>query len=69
VHGDRCEAHECAKACALSVVIQALEFEPVGPQNQWVVLWAFVEQFIFGYQDFQSWPDLSPSFGKDAPFI
>jgi hypothetical protein len=22
--------------CALNVVIQALEFEPVGPQNQWV---------------------------------
>jgi hypothetical protein len=37
VHGDRrkvrsakCEAH------ALSVVIRALEFKPVGPQNQWV---------------------------------
>jgi hypothetical protein len=30
VCGDRREA------CTLSVVIQALEFEPVGPQNQWV---------------------------------
>jgi hypothetical protein len=36
VHGDRREAHKCAKACTLSVVIQALEFKPVGPQNQWV---------------------------------
>jgi hypothetical protein len=36
VCGDRCEAHKCAKARALSVVIQALEFESVGPQNQWV---------------------------------
>jgi hypothetical protein len=36
VHGDRHEVRKCAKACALSVVIQALEFEPVGPQNQWV---------------------------------
>jgi hypothetical protein len=33
VCGDR---HEVRKACALSMVIQALEFEPIGPQNQWV---------------------------------
>jgi len=33
VHGDRCEAHT---ARALNVVIRALEFEPVKPQNQWV---------------------------------
>jgi hypothetical protein len=36
VCGDRHEARKCAKVHALSVVIQALEFEPVGPQNQWV---------------------------------
>jgi hypothetical protein len=36
VCGDRRKAHECAKAHTLNVVIQALEFEPVGPQNQWV---------------------------------
>jgi len=36
VCGDRHEVRECTKACALDVVIQALEFEPVGPQNQWV---------------------------------
>jgi len=36
VCGDRHEACECTKVCALNVVIQALEFEPVGPQNQWV---------------------------------
>jgi hypothetical protein len=36
VCGNRREARKCAKACALDVVIQALEFEPVGPQNQWV---------------------------------
>jgi hypothetical protein len=36
VCGDRCEVCEAREACALSVVIQALEFEPVGPQNQWV---------------------------------
>jgi hypothetical protein len=33
VCGDRRKVHE---ACTLSMVIQALEFEPVGPQNQWV---------------------------------
>jgi hypothetical protein len=36
VCGDRHEVHECAKVRTLSVVIQALEFKPVGPQNQWV---------------------------------
>jgi len=36
VCGDRCEVRECAKAHALNMVIRALEFEPVGPQNQWV---------------------------------
>jgi hypothetical protein len=36
VCGDRYEARKCAKAHALDMVIQALEFEPVGPQNQWV---------------------------------
>jgi hypothetical protein len=39
VHEDRCKAWkacECTKAHTLSVVIQALEFESVGPQNQWV---------------------------------
>jgi hypothetical protein len=39
VYGDRheaCEACKCTKAHALSVAIQALEFKPVGPQNQWV---------------------------------
>jgi hypothetical protein len=36
VCGDRREAHECAKVHALDMVIQALEFEPVGPRNRWV---------------------------------
>jgi hypothetical protein len=36
VRGDRREARECTKVRTLSVVIKALEFEPVGPQNQWV---------------------------------
>jgi len=36
VCGDRRKVCECAKVHALDVVIRALEFEPVGPQNQWV---------------------------------
>jgi hypothetical protein len=34
--GARHEACKCTKVHALSVVIRALEFKPVGPQNQWV---------------------------------
>jgi hypothetical protein len=36
VCGDRHKARKCAKTHALNVVIRALEFKPVGPQNQWV---------------------------------
>jgi hypothetical protein len=36
VCGDRREARKCTKVHALDVVIRALEFKPVGPQNQWV---------------------------------
>jgi hypothetical protein len=36
VCGDRREVRKCAKVRTLDMVIRALEFEPVGPQNQWV---------------------------------
>jgi hypothetical protein len=49
VCGDRCEVR------ALSMVIQALEFEPVGPQNQWVDMMFLTVHFfsftlLIGYQ-------------------
>jgi len=49
VCGDRHKACECAKARALDMVIRALEFEPVGPQNQWVDAMFLTARFRCGW--------------------
>jgi hypothetical protein len=59
VCGDRHEARKCAKAHTLCVVIQALEFEPVGPQNQWVdVMFLTMKMIAAGHKALQSFSEL-----------